>query len=157
MHEHFFQDDHHEFLNDAQVTLIDKTQASDLTNREYFWMRALKHTTHMIWILRRHVSGCWYVGLLHDFVRFFEALGMSACTGFWGTVLGYEYLDIVLEFLILLLVPVIKLFIISLYHLLHKLGLHKNFLCRSWRYMGFWRVFNFYFYYNLDLRLSSLL
>ena len=34
--------DHHGFLNDAQVTLIDKTQASDLTKREYFCMRALK-------------------------------------------------------------------------------------------------------------------
>ena len=29
LHEHFLQDDHHGFLNDVQVTLIDKTQASD--------------------------------------------------------------------------------------------------------------------------------
>ena len=42
LHEHFFQDDHHGFLNDAQATLIDKTQASDPTKREYFWMRTLK-------------------------------------------------------------------------------------------------------------------
>ena len=42
LHEHFLQDDHHGFSNDAQVTLIDKTQASDTTKREYFWMRTLK-------------------------------------------------------------------------------------------------------------------
>ena len=41
-HEHFLQDDDHGFLNDAYVTLIDKTQASDLTKREYFWERTLK-------------------------------------------------------------------------------------------------------------------
>ena len=35
-HEHFLQDDHHGFLTDAQVTFIDKTQASDPTKREYF-------------------------------------------------------------------------------------------------------------------------
>ena len=75
LHEHFLQDDHHGFLNDAQVTLIDKTQASDTTKREYFWMRTLKHTSNMVWILRRHISGWYYVGLLHDFVRFIEALG----------------------------------------------------------------------------------
>ena len=34
LHEHFLQDNHHGFLNDAQVTLIDKTQASDSTKRE---------------------------------------------------------------------------------------------------------------------------
>ena len=41
LHEHFLQDDHHGFFNDAQVTLIDKTQASDLAKREYFCMRTL--------------------------------------------------------------------------------------------------------------------
>ena len=35
-------DDHHGFLNDVRVTLIDKTQASDHTKREYFWMTTLK-------------------------------------------------------------------------------------------------------------------
>ena len=39
---HFLQDDHHGFLEDVEVTLIDKTQASDLTKREYYWMRTLK-------------------------------------------------------------------------------------------------------------------
>ena len=29
----FIQNDHHGFLEDAEVTLIDKTQASDPTNR----------------------------------------------------------------------------------------------------------------------------
>ena len=38
---------HHSFLNDAQVTLINKTQASHPAKREYFWMRTLKHTTLM--------------------------------------------------------------------------------------------------------------
>ena len=42
LHEHFFQDDHHGFLNTAQVILTDKTQASDPTKSKYFWMRALK-------------------------------------------------------------------------------------------------------------------
>ena len=30
------------FLNDAQTTLIDKTQASIHTKREHFWMRTLE-------------------------------------------------------------------------------------------------------------------
>ena len=39
---HFLQDDHHGFLGDVEVTLIDKTQASDPTKREYYWMATLK-------------------------------------------------------------------------------------------------------------------
>ena len=39
---HFLQDDHHGFLEDVEVTLIDKTQASDPTKREYYWMRTRK-------------------------------------------------------------------------------------------------------------------
>ena len=38
----FLQDNHHEFLEDVEVTLIDKTQGSDPTKREYYWMRTLK-------------------------------------------------------------------------------------------------------------------
>ena len=38
----FSQCDHHGFLEDVEVTLIDKTQASDTTKREYFWMRTLE-------------------------------------------------------------------------------------------------------------------
>ena len=33
---------HHRFLEDVEVTLIDKTQASDPTKREYYWMRTFK-------------------------------------------------------------------------------------------------------------------
>ena len=33
---HFLQDDHHGFLEDAEVTLFDKNQASDPTKREYY-------------------------------------------------------------------------------------------------------------------------
>ena len=33
---HFLQDDHHGFLEDVEVILIDKTQASDPTKREYY-------------------------------------------------------------------------------------------------------------------------
>ena len=42
LHEHFLQDDHYRFLNDTQITLIYKTQPSDPTKREHFWMRTLK-------------------------------------------------------------------------------------------------------------------
>ena len=42
MHEHFLQDNHHGFFNNPQVTLIDKTQVSCPTKREYFGMRTLK-------------------------------------------------------------------------------------------------------------------
>ena len=38
----FLQDDHNGFLEDVEVTLIDKTQASDPAKREYYWMRTLK-------------------------------------------------------------------------------------------------------------------
>ena len=33
---HFLLDNHHGFLEDFEVTLIDKTQASDPTKREYY-------------------------------------------------------------------------------------------------------------------------
>ena len=39
---HFLQDDHHGFLEDVEVTLIHKTQASDLTKRECYWMGTFK-------------------------------------------------------------------------------------------------------------------
>ena len=35
----FLQRDHQGFLKDAEVRLIDKTQASDPTKREFHWMR----------------------------------------------------------------------------------------------------------------------
>lgn len=103
------------------VTLIDKTQSSDPTMREYSWMRTFmvqKHTIHMVWILRRYISGCYFVGLLHDFVRFFRCIKvylvkcMNAFTGFGGTVVGQDYWDTSLVFLILLLVAFISSFTI---------------------------------------------
>ena len=38
----FLQRDHQGFLKDVEVWLIDKTQASDPTKREFYWMRALR-------------------------------------------------------------------------------------------------------------------
>ena len=38
----FLQDDRKGFLEDVEVRLIDKTQGSDHTKREYYWMRTLK-------------------------------------------------------------------------------------------------------------------
>ena len=37
----FLQDDHHGILEDVEVTLIEITQASDPTKREYYWIRNL--------------------------------------------------------------------------------------------------------------------
>ena len=45
---HFLQDDHHGFLEDAEVTLIDKTQAPNPTKREYYWMRTLNPLMHNV-------------------------------------------------------------------------------------------------------------
>ena len=39
---HFLQRDHQGFLKDVEVRLIDKTQASDPTKREFYWMRTLR-------------------------------------------------------------------------------------------------------------------
>ena len=39
---HFLQHGHNGFLEDVEVTLIEQTQASDPTKREYYWMRTLK-------------------------------------------------------------------------------------------------------------------
>ena len=38
---HFLQRDHQGFLKDVEVRLIHKTQASDPTKREFYWMRTL--------------------------------------------------------------------------------------------------------------------
>ena len=40
---HFLQRDHQGFLKDVEVRLIDKTQASDPTKREFYWMRTLRN------------------------------------------------------------------------------------------------------------------
>ena len=39
---HFLQRDHQGFLKDVEVRLIDKTQASNPTKREFYWMRTLR-------------------------------------------------------------------------------------------------------------------
>ena len=39
---HFLQDDHKGFLEDNKVRVIDKTQISDPTKGEYYWMRTFK-------------------------------------------------------------------------------------------------------------------
>ena len=39
---HFLQRDHQGFLKDVEVQLIDKTQASNPTKREFHWMRTLR-------------------------------------------------------------------------------------------------------------------
>ena len=39
---HFLQLDHQCFLKDVQTRLIDKTQVSDPTKIEFYWMRTLR-------------------------------------------------------------------------------------------------------------------
>ena len=39
---HFLQRDQQGFLKGVEVRLIDKTQASDPTTREFYWMRTLR-------------------------------------------------------------------------------------------------------------------
>ena len=39
---HFLHLDLQGFLKDVEVRLIDKTQASDTTKREFYWMRTLR-------------------------------------------------------------------------------------------------------------------
>ena len=41
-HQHFLRENHHGLLKDCEIRLIDKTDPSDPTRREFFWMRKLK-------------------------------------------------------------------------------------------------------------------
>ena len=41
-HQHFLSEDHHRLLEDCKIMLIDKTDSSDPTRREFFWMYELK-------------------------------------------------------------------------------------------------------------------
>ena len=41
-HQHFLREGHHGLSNDCEIMIIDKTDASDPTRREFFWMRLLK-------------------------------------------------------------------------------------------------------------------
>ena len=43
---HFSQPDHKGFLKDVEVRLIDKTQGSDPTKREFYWIKTLKTLYH---------------------------------------------------------------------------------------------------------------
>ena len=107
------------FLNDAHVTLIDKTRASDPTKREHFKIRNFK--TYYPYGLNIEET-YWRLLLCRTFARFctffwgirvFYVKCTNASIGFEGTVLGQDYLDTDFEFLILLLVPfMISLFII---------------------------------------------
>ena len=40
---HFLLRDHQGFLKDVEVRLIDKTQVSDPTKWEFYWMRTLRN------------------------------------------------------------------------------------------------------------------
>ena len=40
---HFLQHNHQILLKDVEVQLIDKTQPSDPTKREFYWMRRLRN------------------------------------------------------------------------------------------------------------------
>ena len=42
LYKHFKSEGHTEFLDDISVTLIDKTDSSNLTKRENYYMRTLK-------------------------------------------------------------------------------------------------------------------
>ena len=39
---HFLQQDNKGFLKDVEIRLIDKTQGSDSTKREFYWMITLR-------------------------------------------------------------------------------------------------------------------
>ena len=41
-HQHFLNDRHNWLMNDCEIILIDKTDSSNPTRREFFWMRLLK-------------------------------------------------------------------------------------------------------------------
>ena len=41
-HQHFLSEGHHGLVTDCEITLIDKTDSSDRTRREFFWIRLLK-------------------------------------------------------------------------------------------------------------------
>ena len=41
-HQHFLSEGHHGLVNDCEITLINKTDSSDPTKWEFFWIRLLK-------------------------------------------------------------------------------------------------------------------
>ena len=42
LYSHFEREEHNSFLEDVSITLINKTDGSDPTKRETFWMHTLK-------------------------------------------------------------------------------------------------------------------
>ena len=38
----FLSDSHNRLMNDCEIIFMDKTDSSDPTRREYFWMRVIK-------------------------------------------------------------------------------------------------------------------
>ena len=42
LHDHFLSEDHDSLLNNVEITLIDKTDPSDLERREEFWRTELR-------------------------------------------------------------------------------------------------------------------
>ena len=42
-HQHFLCDGHNGLMDDSEIIFIDKTNPSDPTRREFFWMRVLKN------------------------------------------------------------------------------------------------------------------
>ena len=41
-HQHFLGDGYNKLMNYCKITFIDKTDSSDPTKREFFWMRVIK-------------------------------------------------------------------------------------------------------------------
>ena len=41
-HQYFLSEGHHGLVNDCEITLIDKTDSSDPTRQEFFWIKRLK-------------------------------------------------------------------------------------------------------------------
>ena len=55
LHQHFMSENHQGLLSDCEITLIDKTDSSDPTQREMFWIRKLK-TLAPLGLMRRRAS-----------------------------------------------------------------------------------------------------
>ena len=61
MESHYLQRDHQGFLKDVEVRFIDKTQASDTTERKFYWMRILR----TLYLDGRNIEGD-YLGTAED-------------------------------------------------------------------------------------------
>ena len=52
-HQHFLSDGHNGLMNDCEIIFKDKTDFSDPTRREFFWMRVLKTIAPSVLILMK--------------------------------------------------------------------------------------------------------